>query len=90
MPVLDLTQRAHATIGRQHENSLVVYDAACSRRHCVLKRIDQTWHVEDLSSRNGTFVNDRPIYSVCPLINGDRLQVGSTRFQFVEIAPTDA
>ena len=90
LPVLDLTRCSHASIGRQVDNNLVIYDATCSRRHCVLKRVHRVWYVQDLSSRNGTFVNDLRICSECPLSNGDTIQIGGTHFQYVEIPPTDA
>src|SRR5262245_15206361 len=90
IPVLDLTRRSHASIGRQLENCIVVQDATCSRRHCVLTRMQRIWFVEDLFSRNGTFVNGQRIYNEFPLCNGDIVQVGCTRFQFTEISPTDA
>lgn len=32
-----------------------------SNRHCVLRFADFVWNVEDLRSRNGITVNDRPV-----------------------------
>jgi hypothetical protein len=89
-PVLDLTRKSHVSIGRQLENDVVIQDPTCSRRHCLLTKVDRLWYVEDLFSRNGTFVNGQRIYNEYPLCNGDIVQIGCTRFQFGEVSPTDA
>lgn len=88
-PVLDLTRRSHISIGRQLESDVVVQDPTCSRRHCLLTKVDRLWYAEDLFSRNGTFINGQRIYNEYPLCNGDIVQVGCTRFQFGEVSPTD-
>lgn len=85
----DLTHRDHASIGRHAENHIVVSDATCSRRQCVLAHVDGAWFVEDLLSRNGTFVNGRRIFSEYMLCDGDEIQIGTTVFRFFEIPVTD-
>jgi pSer/pThr/pTyr-binding forkhead associated (FHA) protein len=38
--------------------------------------------VEDLGSKNGTYVNDRRINSPTPVVNGDQIRIGSLLFTF--------
>ncbi|MEJ7604647.1 MAG: FHA domain-containing protein [Kofleriaceae bacterium] len=44
-------------IGRNHENQLTVLAASVSREHAELRKTGDVWHVRDLGSRNGTFVD---------------------------------
>jgi FHA domain-containing protein len=60
--VVDGFGTAHAiatqtAIGRNHEGELVVLASSVSREHAELRRADDAWHVRDLGSRNGTFVD---------------------------------
>jgi hypothetical protein len=51
-PIADKT-----AIGRNHEGELVVLASSVSREHAEVRRADDGWHVRDLGSRNGTFVD---------------------------------
>ncbi len=54
--------RATSQIGRDLTCEVVVGDAEASRRHAELIATDgDRWQVRDLSSTNGTFVNDRRV-----------------------------
>jgi FHA domain len=60
--VVDGFGAAHAIapktgIGRNHEGELVVLASSVSREHAELRKTDTGWHVRDLGSRNGTFVD---------------------------------
>ncbi len=48
---------AKTSIGRNHEGELVVLASSVSREHAELRKTDAGWHVRDLGSRNGTFVD---------------------------------
>lgn len=58
---------------------LTVPDRWMSSRHALLSRHDRGWHLEDLGSKNETFVNGARISSV-PVGDGDVLEIGSTFF----------
>lgn len=67
-------------IGRAKECTLRAGSEAISRRHCSITRGPSGWHVRDLKSRNGTYVNDVRIEDATPLAAGDELRVGPLRF----------
>jgi two-component system cell cycle response regulator len=54
-----------------------------SRAHARLRFAGGRVTIEDLGSRNGTFVNDHPVTSMAELRSGDRFQVGSLHFKFL-------
>ncbi len=54
-------------------------DPEISRRHAVLRRgEDGALSIEDLGSRNGTFVNGVRVAEATPLGSGDRVELGRT------------
>ena len=63
------------TVGRARRADFVVDAALVSRLHCRLTAGDEALEVVDLSSTNGTFVNDKRIEKA-RLGAGDRLRVG--------------
>jgi hypothetical protein len=81
------------TIGRGHDNGLVVRDGRASRHHARIDGRRGTLVLSDLGSTNGSFVNDRRIESVA-LGAGDRIRIGTTAYVVEalgdEVAPADA
>jgi len=69
------------SVGRSSTNSLQVHDTKLSRQHCQIRATPDGYFVRDLGSKNGTFVNGARI-TEARLRNGDRIQVGLTRFLF--------
>jgi len=69
--------RAVTTIGRSSANELPISDKMLSRQHArIIRDGNGTLTIEDMGSRNGTFVNGERIVSVHPLKSGDRITVG--------------
>jgi pSer/pThr/pTyr-binding forkhead associated (FHA) protein len=66
------------TIGRGRDADLVLADELVSRRHAHVTPDGPGVVVEDLGSRNGTFVNGEPIPGPVRLEPGDQLQLGVT------------
>jgi FHA domain len=66
-------------VGREGQQ-LTVEDSEMSRRHAVLRVAGGTMTVEDLGSRNGTFVNEQRIAGVTVLAPGDVVRFGTTSF----------
>jgi pSer/pThr/pTyr-binding forkhead associated (FHA) protein len=70
-----LASGASKTVGRAARADFIVDAALVSRLHCRIVAADERIDVEDLSSTNGTFVNDRRV-TKGQLSSGDRLRVG--------------
>ncbi len=77
-------------IGRADDASITVQDERVSRHHTrVVVRGPESVFVEDLESKNGTWVNGKRVTSV-ELQNGDTLQIGNeTVFHFVFRDPVE-
>ena len=77
VPALTFRLRPGAikTIGRAPGAEFIVDAALVSRVHCRLTAADDSVEVVDLSSTNGTYVNDRRVERA-QLKHGDRLKVG--------------
>ena len=71
-----LLKRSEMLIGRAEECGIRLTSDEISRRHCSIKVVPDTVWVEDLRSRNGTFVNGRRISEKTKLYDGDLLRVG--------------
>jgi Nif-specific regulatory protein len=70
------------TIGRDPSNAICLSDLALSRRHCAISRSADDWHIRDLDSFNGTFVNGMQVADHL-LADGDRVSLGESTFVFV-------
>jgi FHA domain-containing protein/zinc ribbon protein len=70
-------------IGRSPECEIFLDDVTVSRNHALLVEREGAFFAEDQGSLNGTFVNRRRIDSV-RLEDGDELQIGKYRMNFVE------
>ena len=73
---------ARTVMGRHPDCDVVIEVGAVSRHHAQVVMIDGEHYVEDLSSRNGTFVNDRLLHSRHRLAEDDLLRVCDVSFAF--------
>jgi len=53
-------EEGEISIGREPSNQISLLDPLVSRRHCVLRRDGPDVRLEDLDSRNSTFVTEPP------------------------------
>jgi len=67
--------KPNTTVGRWEDNDIVVDDRWVSRYHARIRREDDHYVIEDLGSKNGTFVNGRRISEPTALADGDEVQV---------------
>ncbi len=69
-------------LGREGEGIVVVKSTTVSRRHARLVIEANGAVLEDLGSKNGTYVNDRPVSGPTPVADGDQVRLGSLLFTF--------
>jgi hypothetical protein len=70
------------TIGRRPDSDVFLDDVTVSRDHALIVRRGEEYHLDDLGSLNGTYVNRRRIDSH-HLADGDELQVGKYKLTFL-------
>ena len=71
-------------IGRGEDCDIVLPDRQVSRHHFRVVRDDDGYSVEDLGSKNGTYINGAPVRGSMQLQDGDEIQVAlSVRLLFV-------
>lgn len=70
------------TIGRDPTNRLVLKDEHVSRFHARIKERGLIFVIEDLDSRNGTYVNGDRIINAT-IQNGDKILIGSAEMTFL-------
>jgi DNA-binding winged helix-turn-helix (wHTH) protein len=64
-------------IGRARDAAVCIRSDAVSRRHARIMVSATGATIEDLGSRNGTWVSDRRIEGLCDLRDGDQIVIGS-------------
>jgi Nif-specific regulatory protein len=69
------------SIGREPSNQISLLDSLVSRRHCAIRRAGEGFLIEDLDSRNSTFVNNVPVKKRL-LADGDQIRIGKSIFVF--------
>ncbi len=80
-----------STIGRNHEDQIVVLAASVSREHAELKKSETGWTVRDLGSRNGTFIDGVKCQGRVTLPARGVLKVGDVAMWFLaEVADEPA
>ena len=70
-------------LGRSPECDVVLDVAAVSRRHVILSAESGRFFVQDLGSRNGTYINGTRVSDRAPLQNGDQMLICDILFEFL-------
>ncbi len=70
------------TIGRSPDTDLCIDDEKASRTHTGIRFQNGHYYVQDLKSKNGTFVNGKQIDSSTRLHLNDQIRIGSVIFLF--------
>lgn len=77
-----LLEEATVTAGRHPDSDIFLDDITVSRRHAEFYREGNAWHVRDLGSLNGTYLNRDPV-DTASLASGDEVQIGKYRLVFL-------
>jgi hypothetical protein len=76
--------KSEFVVGRGEDCQVVLPDRQVSRRHFRIVRDENGYSVEDLGSKNGTYVNGAAVRGSVQLQDGDEIQVAlSVRLLFV-------
>jgi len=76
-----LCEGAHV-VGRDPEAGLFLDSQSVSRRHALIRVSSSGATLEDLGSKNGTFVGSHRIDAPTPLADGDAIKVGAITLTF--------
>jgi len=76
----ELTQPVHS-VGRDSTSSIRLIDTEVSRRHAEFRLVNGAWHLIDIGSANGCFINGQAVKDA-PLQAGDRVQIGQSVLLF--------
>jgi DNA-binding winged helix-turn-helix (wHTH) protein len=69
-------------LGRDPDADVYLASPSVSRRHAVIRVAGRRATIEDLGSRNGTFVGQRRVDATSALENGDTIRLGSVAVTF--------
>ena len=69
------------SIGRSESNDIKIDNLAVSGKHAQVRKVLNTYMIEDLGSTNGTFVNEKKIERY-ELLDGDRVTIGKHSLRF--------
>jgi serine phosphatase RsbU (regulator of sigma subunit) len=78
-------------LGREDTCDIVIPNHAVSRRHAQVTRSNGQFFIDDLKSRNHTFVNNREVNGKTELKHDDRIKICDFLFRFHDerVAPPD-
>jgi pSer/pThr/pTyr-binding forkhead associated (FHA) protein len=79
--------RAVNLIGRAADNTIVLSDERTSAHHARITFTGGQWVLEDLGSRNGTFVNELRVEGQIVITYEDRVQVGASILEITSETP---
>ncbi|MGE6762488.1 FHA domain-containing protein [Corallococcus interemptor] len=83
---IEISEAQEHVFGRdEKEADVILKDDLVSRKHAKVRRDWSGTHVEDLGSRNGIKVNKKRVNRKA-LKDGDELEIGATRFVYVDPA----
>jgi len=73
-------------VGRSTNCDITIADRFLSRRHARLFESDTGWQIEDLGSRNGTFINGRRVEQPTDIQAGDVIAISASMIK-VQLGP---
>ena len=80
----EVTLRAINTLGRHPEQHVQILDRVVSKEHALITFSDGAYWLQDMNSRNGTYVNEQRLTGKQRLQHDDTIMLGSTQCRFIE------
>jgi len=68
----------HCSIGNHKDNSIQLDNKYVSKEHCLIHKFDDKWCIQDLNSKNGTYLNGGIISEKHKLYDGDLIKIGNS------------
>jgi DNA-binding winged helix-turn-helix (wHTH) protein len=84
-----LLREGATVIGRAQDSGIRIESGGVSRHHARIVVIGDEARVEDLGSKNGTFVGGEPVTGSCLLKDGDEIRVGPVTLTFAVAPPPE-
>ena len=82
-------EKGSTAMGRQTTNDVIVPEVGVSRKHAEIVEGDGQYHLRDLETTNGTFVNGKRITNGDHLLqDGDSIRLGTSEVALVFRSPT--
>jgi len=81
--------RNNFTIGRDLSCDLVLNDTAISSKHAQIKRVDNKFHIYDLASTNGVWVNGEKVFHE-EINDGCKITLGESEMIFKELNTSES
>src|SRR6516165_10426431 len=75
-------------LGRNPDCQVVIPITSVSREHAAIVKRQGRFYIEDLQSRNGTFVNNQQITQQTLLSHKDRIRVCDFTAEFLDVLNT--
>jgi DNA-binding winged helix-turn-helix (wHTH) protein len=82
-----LIREGETLIGRDATCGLCLQTSTVSRRHALISVRGRTAVIEDLGSRNGTFIGGRRLVAPAKLTHGDVVKLGEVLLTFRMVSP---
>lgn len=64
-------------VGSGDQADIQVHSPSVSRQHCRVSRENEAFYLEDLGSKNGTYVNEVSVVDKVPIVVGDIITLGN-------------
>jgi ABC-type multidrug transport system ATPase subunit len=82
IPSLQSSEKNYRVIGRGSDADIQLASPSVSRKHAALRAADPEWVLDDLDSKNGTFLNGKRVIRAQTLKTGDVIQISSFRLVY--------
>ena len=80
----DLIRKGHYLIGRSRTNDVIIDDPTVSRKHAeIIYKNDEFW-IQDLGSKNKTYINGKKLTSLSKLRDSDTVVISFYSFNLLE------
>lgn len=74
-------------LGRNHDCAVVIPITSVSREHAQILKVQGKLHIEDLASRNGTFVNNQAVSGKQLLKHNDKIRICDFHAVYLDLPP---